>query len=182
MPGAKVVYVKNQAYVPRDEPPSAAAGGKRVYVDRFEWHYIPDHQSAMNAIINGEVDYWESVPPDLVPVLEGAEGVTPVVADAFGSQGWMRINHLHAPFNNKAARQAIQLIVDQETYLQAIVGTTGPLQGVSRDVHVRHPVRVRRRFGTGDDAATSTRRRRCSRRRATTGRRSSSCTRPTSPT
>ena len=122
VPGAKVVYVKNQAYVPRDEEPSAAAGGKRVYVDRFEWHYIPDHQSAMNAIINGEVDYWESVPADLVPVLEGAEGVTPVVADAFGSQGWMRINHLHAPFNNKVARQAIQLIVDQETYLQAIVG------------------------------------------------------------
>ena len=47
VPGAKVVYTKNQAYVPRDEPPSAAAGGKHVYVDRFEWHYIPDHQSAM---------------------------------------------------------------------------------------------------------------------------------------
>ena len=123
VPGAKVVYVKNQAYVPREETPSAAAGGKHVYVDRFEWHYIPDHQSAMNAIINGEVDYWESVPADLVPVLEAAEDVTPVVADAFGSQGWMRINHLHPPFDKKAARQAIQLVVDQETYLQAIVGT-----------------------------------------------------------
>ena len=123
VPGSKVVYTKNQAYVPRDEPPSAAAGGKRVYVDRFEWHYIPDHQSAMNAIINGEVDYWEAVPADLREVLEAAEDVNVVVADAFGSQGWMRINHLHAPFDNQIARQAIQLVVDQETYLQAIVGT-----------------------------------------------------------
>ena len=123
VPGSKVVYTKNQAYVPRDEPPSAAAGGKRVYVDRFEWHYIPDHQSAMNAIINGEVDYWEAVPADLREVLEAAEDVNVVVADAFGSQGWMRINHLHAPFDNPVARQAIQLVVDQETYLQAIVGT-----------------------------------------------------------
>jgi peptide/nickel transport system substrate-binding protein len=122
VPGSKAVYVKNQAYVPRDEAPSAAAGGKHVYVDRFEWHYIPDHQSAMNAIINGEVDYWESVPADLVPVLEAAEGVNPVLADAYGSQGWMRINHLHPPFDNRTARQAIQLVVDQETYLQAIVG------------------------------------------------------------
>ena len=123
VPGSKVVYTKNQAYVPRDEPPSAAAGGKRVYVDRFEWHYIPDHQSAMNAIINGEVDYWEAVPADLREVLQAAEDVNVVVADAFGSQGWMRINHLHAPFDNQVARQAIQLVVDQETYLQAIVGT-----------------------------------------------------------
>ena len=123
VPGSKVVYTKNQAYVPRDETPSAAAGGKRVYVDRFEWHYIPDHQSAMNAIINGEVDYWEAVPADLREVLDAAEDVNVVVADAFGSQGWMRINHLHAPFDNQIARQAIQLVVNQETYLQAIVGT-----------------------------------------------------------
>ena len=122
VPGSKVVYVKNQAYVPRDEPPSAAAGGKHVYVDRFEWHYIPDHQSAMNAIVNGEVDYWEAVPADLAPVLEAAEDVNVVVADPFGSQGWMRINHLHPPFDNQTARQAIQLVVNQETYLQAIVG------------------------------------------------------------
>ena len=123
VPGSKVVYTKNQAYIPRDEPPSAAAGGKHVYVDRFEWHYIPDHQSAMNAIVNGEVDYWEAVPADLAPVVDAAEGVKILQADPYGSQGWMRINHLHAPFNNKTARQAIQLVVDQETYLQAIVGT-----------------------------------------------------------
>ena len=123
VPGSKVVYTKNQAYIPRDEPPSAAAGGKHVYVDRFEWHYIPDHQSAMNAIVNGEVDYWEAVPADLAPVVDAAEGVKILQADPYGSQGWVRINHLHAPFNNKTARQAIQLVVDQETYLQAIVGT-----------------------------------------------------------
>ena len=123
VPGSKVVYVKNQAYVPRDEPPSAAAGGKQVYVDRFEWHYIPDHQSAMNAIVNGEVDYWEAVPADLAPVVDAAEGVKILQADPYGSQGWMRINHLHPPFDNQMARQAIQLVVDQETYLQAIVGT-----------------------------------------------------------
>jgi peptide/nickel transport system substrate-binding protein len=123
VPGSKAVYVKNQAYVPRDEAPSAAAGGKHVYVDRFEWHYIPDHQSAMNAIVNGEVDYWEAVPADLAPVVDAAEGVRILQADPYGSQGWIRINHLHAPFNNKAARQAIQYVVDQETYLQAIVGT-----------------------------------------------------------
>ena len=36
-PGHKAVYVKNADYVPRDEPPSWASGGKVVKVDRIEW-------------------------------------------------------------------------------------------------------------------------------------------------
>jgi peptide/nickel transport system substrate-binding protein len=122
VPGAKVVYAKNQAYVPRDEPASGAAGGKIVNFDRFEWHYFNDDQGKMNALINAEVDYWDNPPADLIPILEEAEGLKVVLADLYGSQGWLRINHLHPPFDNKLARQAIQLVVDQETYLQAIVG------------------------------------------------------------
>lgn len=33
-PGHRVVYVRNADYVPRSEPPSGAAGAKRVLVDR----------------------------------------------------------------------------------------------------------------------------------------------------
>ena len=96
---------------------------KVVNFDRFKWHFIPDDQSKMNAIINAEVDHWENPSADLVPVLQEAEGVNVEIADPYGSQGSMRINNLHAPFANPTARQAIQLLVDSETYLQAIVGT-----------------------------------------------------------
>jgi peptide/nickel transport system substrate-binding protein len=39
-PGHKVVYAKNADYVPRDEPPNWASGGKVVKLDRwqFGWH------------------------------------------------------------------------------------------------------------------------------------------------
>ena len=123
VPGSKVVYVKNEDYVPRDEPASAAAGGKRVHFDRVEWLYIPDQNSAMNALINAEVDYFEAPQADLYPVLEASDGVVLELSDNFGSQGWLRINHLHQPFSNVKARHAVQLLVNQETYLQAIVGT-----------------------------------------------------------
>jgi len=123
VPGSKVIYVKNEDYVPRSEPVSAAAGGKVVHFDRVEWLYIPDQQSAMNALINNEVDYFEAPQADLLPILESSPGVKTALSDNFGSQGWLRINHLHPPFNDQKARQAIQLIVDQEMYLQAIVGT-----------------------------------------------------------
>ena len=39
-----------------------------------------------------------------------------------GLTGWLRPNHLHPPFNNKKARQALLYMVDQEMYLQAAIG------------------------------------------------------------
>ena len=41
-PGHQVVYVKNSDYVPRNEPPDWASGGKVVKVDRVEWLNVPD--------------------------------------------------------------------------------------------------------------------------------------------
>ena len=46
VPGNKVVYVKNPNYVPRNEPADGLAGGKVVKVDRVEWIYIPDQNTA----------------------------------------------------------------------------------------------------------------------------------------
>ena len=122
VPGAKAVYVKNEDYVPRSEPASAAAGGKVVHFDRVEWVYIPDDNTAVNALVSGEIDYLENPQLDLVPVLQAAQGVKVEVIDPAGSQGWVRMNHLHPPFDNVKARQAMQLIVDQETYLRAVAG------------------------------------------------------------
>ncbi|SVE05250.1 uncharacterized protein METZ01_LOCUS458104, partial [marine metagenome] len=53
--------------MPRDEPPSYAAGGKVAKVDRVEWLYIPDASTAMNALIAGEIDLFEAPPIDLLP-------------------------------------------------------------------------------------------------------------------
>lgn len=122
VPGSKVVYVKNEDYVPRDEPPSGAAGGKVVKVDRVEWIYIPDPQTKINALINGEVDYVEQVEPDLAPIVQQAEGVVVEVNDPLGNQGMLRMNHLLPPFDNKAVRHAVLKSIDQEVYMQAAVG------------------------------------------------------------
>ena len=34
----------------------------------------------------------------------------------------IRLNHLHPPFNNVKARQAMYYLINQEDYLRAIVG------------------------------------------------------------
>jgi peptide/nickel transport system substrate-binding protein len=122
VPGSKVVYAKNEAYVPRKEPVSAAAGGKVAKVDRVEWLYIPDPTTAMNALISGEVDYYEQVPGDLAPIIGQTPGITVEVLDPLGSQGMLRFNHLLKPFDKPEIRRAVITAVQQEKFLQAGVG------------------------------------------------------------
>ncbi|WP_414702942.1 ABC transporter substrate-binding protein [Polaromonas sp. UBA4122] len=121
-PGIKVVYEKNKDYVPRTEAPSGLAGGKVVHVDRVEWVTMPDSLTTLNALANGEIDYVEQVPYDLLPMVEGKAGIKVEVVDKLGYQTVYRFNHLHAPFNNKLLRQAAMYAVSQEDVMKAVVG------------------------------------------------------------
>lgn len=122
VPGSKVVYVKNPDYVPRSEAPSAASGGKIAKVDRVEWTYFPDQTTAMNALISGEVDYFESPANDLMPILSANEDVVVEINDPLGNTGFARFNHLLPPFDNEKVRRAAIMAMKQEDYLTAAVG------------------------------------------------------------
>ena len=76
----------------------------------------------MNALMSGEVDYYEQVPADLAPILAKAPGVKIETLDPIGSQGMMRFNHLVAPTNNPLVRRAIMRAVSQKDVLAAAIG------------------------------------------------------------
>ncbi len=122
VPGNKVVYVKNTDYVPRKEPSSWASGGKVVKVDRVEWIYIPDSATAAAALNAGEADWWEQMPPDLIPLLSKNKEITVKNIDPLGSMGMIRFNFLHPPFNNPKMRQALLYAVNQQDYVIGIAG------------------------------------------------------------
>lgn len=118
VPGNKVVYEKNPNYLPRNEPADGLAGGKVVNVDRVEWIYIPDANTSVAALQNGEVDLIESVTPDFLPVLENNADIT--LTPAAASQGMVIPNQLHPPFDNPKARQALYYLVNQQETLSAV--------------------------------------------------------------
>src|SRR5215204_2884903 len=105
VPGAKAVFEKFADYVPREEPASWLAGGKKMMVDRIEWIIMPDPGTASAALQNGEVDWWENPISDLVPVLRRNRNVAVDIADPLGNIGTFRMNHLHPPFNDVRARR-----------------------------------------------------------------------------
>lgn len=118
VPGNKVVYEKNPNYVPRDEPADGLAGGKVVKLDRVEWIYIPDANTSVAALQNGEVDMIESVTPDFLPVLEMNSDVELLPAAA--TQGMVVMNQLHPPFNDPKLRRAVYHAVNQEEVVAAV--------------------------------------------------------------
>jgi peptide/nickel transport system substrate-binding protein len=122
VPGDKAVFVKNTDYVPREEAPSFAAGGKVAKVDRVEWLYIPDTTTAAAALNAGEADWYEQPPADLVPVFAANKDIVVATVDPLGNQGVLRFNHIQPPFNNVKLREAVLNLVDQKDDMGAAAG------------------------------------------------------------
>jgi peptide/nickel transport system substrate-binding protein len=122
VPGAKVVYEKNKDYVPRTETPDGLTGARIVKVDRVEWTIIPDPATAAAALGKGEVDYWDTVALDQLPVLAKNKEISvgklvplPYVAN-------IRMNQIQPPFDNVKVRQVVATLLDQKELMQAAVG------------------------------------------------------------
>ena len=120
--GSQAVYVRNPRYVPRQEPPDAAAGGKVVNFDRVEWRIVPDQATAAAALQSNEVDWVEQPLFDLLPTLRRARGVRVMRNDNVGAIAMVALNHIHPPFNNPKLLQALLPAVDQQEFMQAAYG------------------------------------------------------------
>jgi peptide/nickel transport system substrate-binding protein len=121
-PGERAVYVRNPAYVPRKEPASGLAGGKVAKLDRVEWVWIPDAQTQINALLNGEIDVIEQPSHDLLPVLEKDKNIEIVVLDKLGNTYILRMNWKQPPFNGLRYRRAVEVALNQQDFLKAVIG------------------------------------------------------------
>ncbi len=122
VPGSRAVFQRFADYRPRDEAADWLSGGKRMGVDRIEWHIMPDPATATAALQNGEVDWWETPISDVVPLLKRNRNVAVDIADPLGNLGTFRMNHLHPPFNDVRVRRAVLMAMSQQDYMQAVVG------------------------------------------------------------
>jgi len=121
-PGNKAVYVRNAAYIPRKEPPDYLSGGKVAKVDRVEWLYMPDNNTALAALQAGEIDYFESPPLDFIALMKSNPDLQVLTIDHLGVQMMVRPNALFPPFDNYKAREALLYLTSQSDTMQAVVG------------------------------------------------------------
>src|SRR6195952_4090530 len=123
--GAHVGYARFDDYVPRQEKAEWMSGGKVAHFDRIEWRVIPDSATAAAALQSGEVDWYEQVQPDLVPLLKKNPAIEIGFHNPTGYNGVLRFNHLQPPFNNVAVRRAVIMGANQHDYLAAVTGGDG---------------------------------------------------------
>ena len=122
--GERAAYERFAEYVPcNGQTLSYTAGPKVTHFDRVEWRALGDIATAVAALSQGEVDWVDSVPADLVPLLARKASVTVEIKEPTGSIPLMRFNHLHPPLNNIAVRRALLGAVDQAEVMRAVAGT-----------------------------------------------------------
>jgi peptide/nickel transport system substrate-binding protein len=124
-PGSKIVYRKNTKYKPRAEPASGTAGGKNVYVDRFEWVVIRDPQTQLSALLANEVDMIAAPPSEQYSTIRTQAHVNLVDLQPDGYQYSLRFNFLYPPFDTVMVRRAAMLALGQEQVLRTQVGSPG---------------------------------------------------------
>ena len=120
--GSQAVYARTERYIPRQEPPDGAAGGKVVNVDRVIWKIVPEQATAAAALQNDEVDWIEQPLFDLLATLRRAKGVRVLLNDDVGAVAMIAVNHLHPPFDNRKLLRALLPAIDQTAFMQAAYG------------------------------------------------------------
>ena len=122
--GARIVMERNADYVPRAAggADSFTAGPKVPHFDRVVWTIMPDPATAMAALVNNEIDWWENTTVDLIPTLQRNNRLVLENKDPAGSIGCLRFNHLMPPFDNVKLRQAVQMAMSQKDVMDAVAG------------------------------------------------------------
>ena len=121
-PGARYVYDRNPNYNPRKEPAEATSGAKIVKLDRVIMEHMANEQTALGALQAGEIDVYEVPPQDLIEQLESDPNLTTGILNKTGHLGWLRMNHLHPPFDKPEARRAMMLLVNQADVMKSVFG------------------------------------------------------------
>jgi peptide/nickel transport system substrate-binding protein len=100
--------------------PDLAPVGPACVVDAVI-RVIPEASTRVAALLAGEVDIIQAVPPELISTLEQTPGIQ--VQTVAGTQPkWMEMNVNQPPFDDVRVRQALNYAVDKELIIEAIYG------------------------------------------------------------
>jgi peptide/nickel transport system substrate-binding protein len=124
---------------------SAQPGLEEVVLERFDDYYggapdlepvgpacvsgaifrvIPEASTRVAALLAGEVDIIQAVPPELLDTLAQTPGIQ--VKTAAGTQPkWMELNVNQPPFDDVLVRQALNYAVDKDLIIETIYGGRG---------------------------------------------------------
>ena len=120
--GVRAAFERFAQYRPRDGGARGFTSGPKIaHFDRVEWVTL-DSSTASAALQNGEIDWWEVPPRDLVDSI-GRHPDIATISHFATAMGILRFNQLYPPFDNPAIRRALLGAIDQAEAMTTIGGT-----------------------------------------------------------
>ena len=115
--GNKVVWERFREYNPRPEPASFRAGGKHGYIDTVTGIEVPEAQTRVAALLTGQADFLDIIPPDFIDKLEGEPGIEVLISRP-GAQYFVNINKMAPIFSMTEEglhmRKALQALTNND--------------------------------------------------------------------
>ncbi|MCC5989425.1 MAG: ABC transporter substrate-binding protein [Pararhodobacter sp.] len=121
-PARRAVYIRNDDYVPREEPTSLTAGAKIPFMERIEFVFFDTHEEAVAATLAGDIHFFESPSTTVTDRFADQDVAILEVTDPSGNVGMAVFNHLAAPFDDPDIRRAVLMAMSQEDYMRAALG------------------------------------------------------------
>jgi len=90
-------------------------------VSRLTFRVIPESSTRVTALLNGEVQIITNIPPDQLPVLEGADNAE-VRQIPLANMHVLRYNTNHPVLADKKLRQAMNLAIDRQLLIDTLWG------------------------------------------------------------
>ena len=115
--GNKVIWNRFMEYNPRSEPASFRAGGKHGYIDVVTGLEVPEAQTRVAALLTGQADFLDVIPPDFITKLENEPGIEVLISRP-GAQYFVNINKAAPLFGmtekGQYMRKALQTLTDND--------------------------------------------------------------------
>ena len=93
--------------------------GPKPGFQRIVWRVLPDALTAKNALLAGEVDVYQFVPPESIPEVQ-QNPRTRIVETISARMLYMVINASESPLDNKLIRQALNYAVDKKAIVEQL--------------------------------------------------------------
>lgn len=117
-PGATVELEANEAYF-----------GEGPYLERLIFSIIPDPNTQVQALLNGEIDFIDGIPNAQIPSMEAQPDAFKLAPKIYPSPIYFGFNFNHPPLDVLEVRQAIGMAIDRDQIVATALGgygTTNP--------------------------------------------------------
>jgi peptide/nickel transport system substrate-binding protein len=112
--GSQLVLVPNEHYWKK-----APDGKPFPYLDQVTLKYVPESNSRVLGLQNGDFDVATSIPPNQAAQVKAMDGVTLEVAPSYRLD-YVYLNHSKPPLDNKNFRLALNYAANREAIMKAV--------------------------------------------------------------